>query len=94
MRIKKNNLLIVNTLNTDIKKSEICIYKKIEENYTLDFSINEDNKILGLKELKDGYLLIVKKKQFKINEIQNSQIFNKQTKNIKDNNAYFKDIIE
>ena len=92
--LKKENLLIVNTFNKDINKNEICIYKKIEEKYKLDFSINEDNKILGLKELKDGYLLIVEEKQFKINKIKNSRIFEKQIQILTDNNEYFKDIIE
>ena len=91
--LKKEDLLIVNIYNENINKNEILIYKKIKENFEKKFIINEDRKILNLKELKDGYLLIIKDNQFKIHEIKMSVKKDIQKREL-DKNEYFKEIIE
>ena len=103
--LKKRDLLIVNIYNKNINKDEILIYKKIKENtenkenkekkYNY-FIINEDKNILSLKELKDGYLLIVQNNQFKIIDItiSNSVSKNEIQKMELEENEHFIDIIE
>ena len=96
--LEKEELLIVNIYNQDIQKNQICIYKKIKEKQkekiVLHFSVVEEE-ILCIKELKDGYLLIVKDNHFKINKISKSENSIKEIQNIKlENDEYFKDIIE
>ncbi len=94
--LKKEEIIVVEMSNNN--REEICIYKKSNENpqkMELHLSVNEDNKILNLKELKNGNLLIVKEHQFKIFEItkNNKSIKTIDIVNIK-NNEYFIKVIE
>ena len=95
--IKKDELLIVNTFNKN-NQEELFIFKKKSflNQFQLIISINEDGKIIGLKELKDGKLLIIKENQFKINEISKEQSIIKtlQAKKLENKNEIFKEIKE
>ena len=71
--IKKEELLIIDIHNIINNKDELYLFKQINTNnnlkkYVPELSRKEDFKILSLKELKSGYLLIVYEKQFKICE--------------------------
>ena len=96
--LKKEEMIIVDISNINNHREEICIYKKSNQNQQkmeLHLSVNEDNRILNLTELKNGNLLIVKEHQFKIFEItKNSKsIKTIDIVNIK-NNEYFIKVIE
>ena len=72
--IQKEESLIVNTHNINNNKNELYFFKQIKDNnnlkkYTPQFSREEDFKILNLKALKNGNLLILNEKQFKISEV-------------------------
>ena len=97
--LKKEGLFIVDVYkNNNNNKEELCIFKQLNNSKKFEslFSISEDKEILNLKELKNGNLLIVKKKEFKIVEInENENIFKLiQVKKLEDPNENFNDIIE
>lgn len=99
--LKKENLFIVDIFNNNNNKDELCIFKQIKEHNIVKafdnlISVKEDSKILSLKELKNGTLLIVKKKEFKIVEININENTLKhiQLKRLEDKNEIFNDVIE
>ena len=96
--LKKEDLLIVNITNPNNNNEELYIYKKKPDfNFNeIHSSIIEHDKILSLSELKNGNLLIIQNKAFKIYEINKKQKVIKliQEKEIKEQNYYFKDILE
>ena len=92
-------MLITNIYNEDIHKDELWIYKRIKENkkekIVEHFSLINEENILSLKELNNGYLLIVQNNNFKINRISKSENSIKEIQNKKlENDEHFKDIIE
>ena len=94
--MKENGLLVVNICQENKNIEELRIFNQIKKNFNLElefeFSINLDNKILSLKELKNGNLLIVNEKQFQIMDITKIKSLKTiQEENIDDN---FIDIIE
>ena len=93
--IKKEKFLIINIIDKNNRENISFFKKSITENeYNLKISTDEDGNILDVIELKDGNLLIVKDKQFKIIElcIPELLIKNVQTKILE--NEYFKEIKE
>ena len=95
--LKKEKYLIINTIDKT-NQENISFFSKsvIENEYQLKITKNEDGKILDLIELKDGNLLIVKDKQFKIIELCIPQLLikNVQTKILENKNEYFIEIKE
>ena len=96
--LKKEDLLIVNISNPNNNNEELYIYKKNPDfNFNeIHSSIIEHDKILSLSELKNGNLLIIQNKAFKIYEINKKQKVTKliQEQEIEEQNYYFKDILE
>ena len=95
--LKKEKYLIINTIDKTNQENISFFSKSIIENeYQLKISKNEDGKILDLIELKDGNLLIIKDKQFKIIELCIPQLLikNVQTKILENKNEYFIEIKE
>ena len=93
--LTKEELVIINIRRES--KEELNIYKKIENGLEFLFSVTEDNEILNLMELKNGNLLILKKHQIKIYNIdKNQKSINKiqETKTSDYPNEYFKEIKE
>jgi WD40 repeat protein len=93
--IKKEKFLIINIIDKNNREKISFFKKSITENeYHLKISTDEDGNILDVMELKDGNLLIVKDKQFKIIElcIPELLIKNVQIKILE--NEYFKEIKE
>ena len=73
-QLKKKEIFIAEIYNENTNKEELCFFKEYKkEKLEFLFSINEENKILNIKELKDGNLLIINKKQFKILDISNTR---------------------
>ena len=76
--IKKDGTLIVGINNINNNKDELYLFKQIEDSNNIkkfvpQFSKEEDIKILSLKELKNGYLLIINEKQFEVREVKIKQ---------------------
>ena len=103
--LKKEGALIVNINNNINNKEELCLFKEIEDKsednnklkkYAPQFSKDENLKILSLKVLKSGYLLIVNKKQFNIYETSGTATSLKiiQNKKLEEGDEIFKNIIE
>ena len=96
--LKKEDLLIVNISNPNNNNEELYIYKKNPDfNFNeIHSSIIEHDKILSLSELKNGNLLIIQNKAFKIYEINKKEKVTKliQEQEIEEQNYYFKDILE
>ena len=99
--IKKEESLIVSIHNINNNKDELYLFKQIKtennlKKYVPQFSREEDFKILSLKELKSGYLLIVTEKQFKICEASKTSNTLNTIKEMKleDQDERFKEIIE
>ena len=93
--LTKEELVIINILRES--KEEINIYKKIENGLEFLFSVTEDNETLNLMELKNGNLLILKKHQIKIYNIDKNQKSINKIQEIKTSdypNEYFKEIKE
>ena len=99
-QLKKEELLIVNIFNSINHREELCIFKPKRENNNLklefQLSLYEDSRIIDLKELKNGNLLIIKRKEFKIVEVAKNQdiLRNIQIKKLEDDYGVFNDIIE
>ena len=78
--IKKEESLIVSMHNINSDKDELYLFKPKKSNnnlkkYAPQFSREEDFKILSLKELISGYLLIINENQFKICETSKTSNF-------------------
>ena len=70
--LKKEQLIIINISKKS--QEEINIYQKLENDLQLLFSVTEDKEILNLIELKNGNLLLLKKHQIKIYDIDKNQM--------------------
>ena len=97
--INKDGTLIVDNINNN--KDELYLFKPIEEYnnqiiFVPQFSKEEDTKILNLKELKSGYLLVINEKYFEIREAKTTPNSLKTTQKVKgeDNDERFINIIE
>ena len=99
--IKKDGTLIVGINNINNNKDELHFFRQIEDlnklkKYVRQFSKEEDIKILNLKELKNGYLLVINEKQFEIRDVKTTPNYLKTIQQIKreDNDERFINIIE
>ena len=95
--MKKKEMLIISCIDEETNINKLLIASKKSTDYKLNELICTeivDNKILSLSELKNGNLLMVQTKQFKIYEINRVGFFNNiQTVTINDI-IEFKQIIE
>ena len=99
--IKKDGTLIVGINNINNNKDELHLFKQIEDynnvkKFVPQFSKEEDIKILNLKELKSGSLLVINDKYFEIREAKTTPNSLKTLQKIKgeDNDERFINIIE
>ena len=99
--IKKDGTLIVGINNINNNKDELHLFKQIEDynnvkKFVPQFSKEEDIKILNLKELKSGSLLVINDKYFEIREAKTTPNSLKTIQKIKgeDNDERFINIIE